>query len=59
MQQVAEDRIFSAAPKIGAGLAGTSEEGEASLPVGTWGHCVPPSIGHIVVAAVNMPALWE
>lgn len=59
MQQVAEDGIFSAATKTGAGLVGTSAEGEASLPVGTRGHCVLPGIGHIVVAAVHIPALWE
>lgn len=57
---MAEEGIFSAVPEIGAGVVGTSDEKEASLPIGTWGDHVPvPSQYWTYFAAAVSPAPGE
>lgn len=57
--KVDERGIFSVVSEIGGGLVGTSDMGEARSPIRTWGIICPPSIGHILAAAVHIPAQRE
>lgn len=45
--------------ETGGGLVGTSDMGEASSSIRTWGIICPPSIGHVLAAAVHIPAQRE